>query len=124
MWIAKNINKSVEDGQNGLAGIVRAGADRRVSASADNGISDYSIVNPSGILSVPNSSDDAVVISTASGQMCIGVRGSYYGFYPEPGEIIIYNSKGSKIWLKNDGTIQVDGNIEITGKVTINGEEV
>ena len=117
----KKYKKASNDSGNCTAGVIKAGSDRRVSASADNGISDYALVLPSGILSVPSMNDDAVVIPTASGHICVGIRGSYHGFYPSSGEIVIYNPVGTRIWLKNDGKIEISGDIEIDGNIVIKG---
>lgn len=121
MWIAKNINKNHKKNTSGMTGFIKSGAEKRIAASAENGTAKYRIAAPSGFLSVPFKEEDAVVLSTPSGQICIGVSSYQEHFYPQPGEVIIYSNSGAQIWLKNNNTIEISGNIKINGNIDLTG---
>ena len=110
MWLAKNISKIKQNNSTGSAGRIKQSADRRIAASAANGIGQFALVAPSGIVCIPSKDEDAVVIPTDSGQMCIGVRIPSNSFNIEAGEMVLYSAGGAKIYLKNDGKVIINGN--------------
>ncbi len=107
MWLGRSMIKG-ETGVAAVAGGVRASADRRVTASAESGKSQYATVAPPGIVSCASKGEDAVVMQTSSGPLCIGVRTSYHGYYIEPGEIILYSAGGATLRLANDGKVYIN----------------
>lgn len=110
MWLSKNIvkrNRSISCS----AGKIKQSADRRIAASAVDGTGQFSLVAPSGMICIPKKDEEAVVIPTDSGRMCIGVRIPENGYELEAGEVALYSAGGATIFLKNNG------------KVIINGEE-
>ncbi len=108
MWIGRNMaNDNKPDAVT--TGGVNCSADRRLSASSQNGRSQYAIVSPAGIISSPASGADAVVIETSSGQLCLGVVTPYHGFDVSPGEIALWSDGGAVLKLANDGKIYANG---------------
>ena len=111
MRLSKNISEMGSKGVSCTSGRVHYSADRRIAASAADGRSQFALIAPSGMYYIPSKNEDAVVIPTDSGRMCIGVRIPYNTYNLEPGELLLRSEGGTMIVLKNDG------------KVIINGEE-
>lgn len=111
MWLSKNIAKIENKNSSASSGKIKQSADRRISASAANGTGQFALAAPPGMIFIPQKDDEAVVIPTDSGQMCIGVRIPPTEYELEAGEIALYSAGGATIFLKNNG------------KVIINGEE-
>lgn len=109
MWISKSISKIRNKSSSGSAGRIKQSADRRIAASAANGIGQFALVAPSGMICIPQADEDAVVVSTDSGQMCIGVRIPSNGFGLESGEVGLYSAGGATVFLKNDGRVLING---------------
>ncbi len=108
MWISRNLKPSDSSGM-AEAGGVNTSADRRISAYASAGCGQYAVVAPSGIISCPIQSDDAVIIHTETGDMCLGVRTRMHNYDIEPGELVLYSMGGANIRLANDGKIYLNG---------------
>ncbi len=122
MWISKSISK-ISDSKKAYEGVITQGADRRISVNGSSGVGHLPIAAPAGIICIPKSSHDAVIVPTDMGQICIGVRVPYNELELEPGEILLYsNNQETRITLKNSGTIIIHGNITLDG--TINGKEI
>lgn len=108
MWLGKAM---ITDSSSvaAAAGGVKTSADRRVTAAAESGRSQYAMVAPPGIVSSPAAGSDAVVMQTSSGQLCIGVRTPYHGYDTEPGEVLLYSAGGAVLRVANDGKVYVNG---------------
>lgn len=91
------------------SGKISAGADRRISTNDIDGASQSSIVAPFGLICIPASNADGVVVPTSAGSMCIGMRIPYNNFDLQPGEVMLYSSGGATLVLKNDGKIYANG---------------
>ena len=110
MWLSKSIRKR-SSGAAASTASVSHGADRRVTAAGESGTGQYSSVLPAGVCSVPGKNEEAVIVETNSGRLCLGVKSPYHSFTAEPGEVALYSSGGAVIHLKNDGTIHIRGEI-------------
>ena len=40
----------------------------------------------------------------------------------QPGEVYLYGPKGSSVYLRQDGTIQLTGRVAVTGTLVVNGQ--
>ena len=109
MWLSKNISKIRSKSSSGSAGRIKQSADRRIAASVENGIGQFALAAPPGMVYVPKPNEDAVIVSTGLGQMCIGVRIPYNNFELEAGELALYSAGGAQIFLKNDGRVIING---------------
>lgn len=108
MWIGRSLANDNKTNTVTTGG-VNCSADRRLSASAQDGKSQYAIVSPAGIISSPASGTDAVVMQTPSGQLCLGVVTPYHGLEVDPGEIALRSEGGAVLKLGNDGKIYANG---------------
>lgn len=109
MWISKNISNIKNNNDIAYEGKITQSADRRVSVNATNGVEQFSLMAPPGIVYIPKKSENAVVLSTDMGKMCIGVRIPQNSFELEAGEIMLYSSGGATVILKNDGKVIING---------------
>ncbi len=109
MKISRSISRIKGKNNFGSAGRVKQGADRRIAANSANGTGQFALAAPSGIIYIPNADEDAVVVSTDSGQICIGVRIPYNTYNLNPGELMLYSAGGATIFLKNDGKVIING---------------
>ncbi len=118
MWISRNI--AYMDTDEGMinTGASNSGIDTRIASVSGDGSRQCELINPPGIVSVPASEDDVVVINTKSGLMCLGVRTPYFGKDVEAGDVLIRSGTHASIRLSTDGSIRV------TGKLYLNEEEV
>ncbi len=117
MKLSKNMANALGAGTSLTAAKVHYGAEQRVAVSALDGRSQFGLVAPAGMVYIPPSDSDAVVVQTDSGRMCLGIRMSQSLSPMEAGELMIYSQGGASITLKNNG------NVIISGKLVINGEE-
>ena len=108
MWLGRNMANE-NRAETISTGGVSCSADRRLSASARDGRSQYAIVSPAGVISSPASGEEAVVMQTASGQLCLGVVTPYHGLELKPGEIALRSEGGAVLKLANDGKIYANG---------------
>lgn len=114
MWISKNMLSGARV-VNASAGAVSTGADKRVMAYASGGKGQFATIAPAGIISVPTKNDEAVVVETVSGPMCLGVRTRDHNFEVQPGEIMLASLGGAYLKLANDGKIYINGSELING---------
>ena len=40
----------------------------------------------------------------------------------QPGEVYLYGPKGSSVYLRQDGTIQLTGRVSVNGQLIVNGQ--
>lgn len=109
MRLSKNISEISSNKISCLAGRIHQSTNRRIAASSANGTNQFALVAPGGIIYVPSVDEDAVVIPTESGRMCIGVRIPYNTYNLKPGELLLRSEGGATIILKNDGTVEING---------------
>ena len=58
---------------------------------------------------VPQGNEDAVVISTDGGRVCLGVKIPANDYHLSPGELALYSAGGASIILKNNGSVIING---------------
>ncbi len=116
MKLSERINRRRQQAKSCTAGRILGSADRRISAAAQNGTGQFSLVAPWGVESIPQSDTDAVVISGDSERLCIGVKQRTNRYGLEPGEVVLHAGSNTYIHL------HADGKIDICGEVYINGQ--
>ena len=109
MRLSKNISAMSSNQIFCSAGRIYQSANQRISASSTDGTNQFALVAPGGLFYVPSLNEDAVVIPTESGRMCIGIRIPYNELTLEPGELMLRSEGGAYIILKNDGTVEING---------------
>lgn len=92
-----------------------------ITAVGRDGVSHLTMAAPSGICFSPKVDENAVVIKTESGDVCIGtiMKKSSDLEYPDPGELFLSN-EDETAYIK----LRADGKIEIHGDVTVNGNSI
>lgn len=116
MKISQLIGGRKRDESSCMEAKLRLSTLNRVSATDADGTGEYTIVTPGGMTYIPVGNEDAVVIPTNAGRVCIGIKGgkSYIGM--EPGEVALYSCGGAEILLKNDGTVVINGQVFPAGE--------
>ena len=97
-------------------GRIVTSADRRVSASCEDGRGQFAIASPWGVESIPGDESDAVIISGGSERLCIGVRQNYNPFGIKPGELVLHSGEDTYIYLREDGRIEIYGEVYVNGQ--------
>lgn len=118
MWITRNLLKENNDSPASVS-IVGSSADVSVSAASEKGTEHCAMVVPAGMISVPMSDDETVLLETKDCPVCLGVKIGYYGKPYSPGEVILFSRGGSTILLDNQGDIHITA-----GHLYLNGEEI
>ena len=119
MWISKNIAENTGSENIAMTGSIGGSIDLRVSAASGDGTGRCAMILPPGVISLPERDEEAVMLHTRSGSLCIGVKKGYYGGNIEPGETIICSSGGAEIKLTQNGEIHI-----FCDKIFINEQEV
>lgn len=121
MWIAKNIANRNSAKNTCINATISSANNSEVTAVGRDGVSHLTIAAPSGISFSPKIDENAVVIKTESGDVCVGtiMQRVDTNDSPLPGELFLSNKNGT-------ATIKLlaDGKIEISGDVTINGKSI
>lgn len=120
MWIAENMANKKIGNDVCVNASVSSSNNSEITAIGRDGLSRMAIVAPSGISFSPKIDDDAVVIKTENGDVCIGtiMKKGDEKVGPLPGELFLSNKTGSA-YIK----LMEDGKVEIHGNLIINGEE-
>ena len=108
MWIPKKLLR-IKEQPDAVTGMVKGSANVRLSTASVDGSGACSMVSVPGIVSIPTDGDQVVVLQTADGAVCLGVRLPYYDGTVEPGEIFLSSSGGASIKLANDGKVYING---------------
>lgn len=108
MWISKNIAED-PDNRAASAGSVGNSANLRISANSADGSGQCAMVTPPGIYSLPMRNQDAVVLQTKNGPVCVGLRMGMFRGEIEPGEIVLRSYGGAEIKLDNEGKVWING---------------
>ncbi len=108
MWISEKL-AAINNSRQADDGIVQQSADRRVSAAAEDGTAQYSLAGVPGIIYKPQPDDQAVLIKTSGGAVCIGIRLNPYTDTIQPGELILKSAGGAVLKLANDGCVYING---------------
>lgn len=119
MWIAENMAKNNTSDNICIRAAISSANNSEVTAIGRDGVSHLTMVAPSGISFSPRPDENAVVIKTESGDVCIGTIMQRVGSFdcPLPGELFLSNESGTAyIKLKSDGKIEIHGEVTINGK--------
>ena len=121
MWIAKNITKRNQAKSNCINAAISSANNSEITAVGRDGVSHLTIAAPSVISFSPKIDENAVVLKTESGDVCVGTIMDRVNpnDCPLPGELFLSNKNGTAT-IK----LMADGKIEICGDVTINGKSV
>lgn len=108
MWISRKIGK-IKEPQGAVTGTVKGSTNVRLSTASVDGSGACSMVCVPGIISIPASGDRVIVLQTADGSVCLGVRVPHYDGTIEPGELLLQSSGGASIKLANNGKVYING---------------
>lgn len=85
---------------------------------------DLTVFGPGGYVWRPASGERVVVLQGGPGGTERWVAGCQQGAAPvsmQPGEIYLYSSDGTSIYLRKNGSIELQGRVSITGELIVNG---
>jgi phage gp45-like len=107
MWISDYITRNSKSSSLSERGSVKGSLDGRLQVNASSDFSRVELAAPYGIVSVPPSGEQTVVINAGGCNVCVGTLSS-----PEslmPGELMLSSAGGARLVLKNDGKVYVNG---------------
>lgn len=108
MWLTSFMAKNIGDKKMAPAGEITGVSGNRVEVNSSSRHSNVPVVTPYGFISIPPVSSQAVVITSAAGDVCAGVMNQITQNL-EPGEVMIRSAGGASILLKNDGRVLING---------------
>ena len=123
MWLAQKMKPAVPEAEadQGVStivgdemGVVTRGEVRRLP-----------VYGPGGYVWLPESGASVLVIKGGPGGEEQCVCGGKQAAVPkgmQPGEVYLYGPKGSSVYLRQDGTIQLTGRVAVTGTLVVNGQ--
>lgn len=121
MWLAEKMIRKNKTERSCINASVSSADNSELTAVGRDGVSHLTLASPSGISFSPGIDENAVVLKTESGDICVGTIMEKVDINdsPLPGELFLSNG---------DGTASIklfsDGKIEIVGSVTVNGKEI
>ena len=115
MKLSSKINRRAEVKTVCSAGMIRSSADRRVAARAVNGTRQLTVVAPGGLAYIPRANENAVILTSGNEQLCIGVKMLTNDKELKPGEVLLFSTDTSYIYLTADGKINICGEVYING---------
>ena len=127
MWLSKSIalrqNAARENAAADMGTTTIGGGSASVMTRGEQ--RDLSVFSPSGVIWQPKAGDTVLVIKGGVGgqEQCI-IAAETAGAAPEdlvPGELYLYSSENTFIFLRADGSIAVKGNLSAEGDGTIRG---
>ncbi|MBQ9742435.1 MAG: hypothetical protein IJV88_02015 [Ruminococcus sp.] len=107
MWLASFLSQSKGQSRTSTGSVV-ASAGGIVDVDTALRHRNLPVVAPYGVVYVPPVGEDAVVMSTLSGEACVGVVAPRAKDLL-PGELMLCSAGGASIVLKNDGTVLING---------------
>lgn len=107
MWLMNYITNSSHAAPKAVRGElnVSEGSGTAVTASGEH--KQLELCFPYGLVSVPPSGEQAVVLPLDEGEVGLGVIANGVGL--EPGELMLYSKGGASVILKNDGRVLING---------------
>ena len=123
MWLAQSMKRQAPtaDADQGVSTIV--GAQMGVVTRGE--VRQLPIYGPGGYVWLPESGASVLVIKGGPGGEEQCVCGGKQAAVPQgmqPGEVYLYGPKGSSVYLRQDGTIQLTGRVAVTGTLVVNGQ--
>lgn len=107
MWITSYLTKNREV-QTATSGRVMNADSAGVEVSASRKYRELPVTAPYGICWVPPEGEQAVMVHTNAGDLCVGVV-TYANEELEPGELMLCSEGGASIVLKNNGDVLING---------------
>ena len=123
MWLAQSMKRQAPtaDADQGVSTIV--GDQMGVVTRGE--VRQLPIYSPGGYVWLPESGASVLVIMGGPGGEEQCVCGGKQAAVPkgmQPGEVYLYGPKGSSVYLRQDGTIQLTGRVAVTGTLVVNGQ--
>ena len=123
MWLAQSMKRQAPtaDADQGVSTIV--GDQMGVVTRGE--VRQLPIYGPGGYVWLPESGASVLVIKGGPGGEEQCVCGGKQAAVPKgmkPGEVYLYGPKGSSVYLRQDGTIQLTGRVAVTGTLGVNGQ--
>ena len=107
MWLTSFMAKNIKEQPKAATGFIAQTKDSQIALQTSSKHTDVPMVAPYGVVSVPPVGQQAVVLKTSRGEVCVGVVMPQCESLEE-GEVMLC-SKGASIVLKNDGRILMNG---------------
>ena len=108
MWLTSFMAKNIKEQVAATAGSVSGADSSTVQVEASQRHLNVPLIAPYGVVCVPPSGEQAVLVHTLSGDACVGVTSPACSEL-EPGEIMLRSAGGATLVLKNDGRVLVNG---------------
>ena len=123
MWLAQSMKRQAPtaDADQGVSTIV--GDQMGVVTRGE--VRQLPIYGPGGYVWLPESGASVLVIKGGPGgeEQCVcGGKQAAVTKGMKPGEVYLYGPKGSSVYLRQDGTIQLTGRVAVTGTLVVNGQ--
>ena len=123
MWLAQSMKRQAPtaDADQGVSTIV--GDQMGVVTRGE--VRQLPIYGPGGYVWLPESGASVLVIKGGPGgeEQCVcGGKQAAVPKRMQPGEVYLYGPKGSSVYLRQDGTIQLTGRVAVTGTLVVNGQ--
>ena len=123
MWLAQSMKRQAPtaDADQGVSTIV--GDQMGVVTRGE--VRQLPIYGPGGYVWLQESGASVLVIKGGPGGEEQCVCGGKQAAVPKgmkPGEVYLYGPKGSSVYLRQDGTIQLTGRVAVTGTLVVNGQ--
>ena len=123
MWLAQSMKRQAPtaDAYQGVSTIV--GDQMGVVTRGE--VRQLPIYGPGGYVWLPESGASVLVIKGGPGGEEQCVCGGKQAAVPQgmqPGEVYLYGPKGSSVYLRQDGTIQLTGRVSVNGQLIVNGQ--
>ena len=123
MWLAQSMKRQAPtaDADQGVSTIV--GDQMGVVTRGE--VRQLPIYGPGGYVWLPESGASVLVIKGGPGGEEQCVCGGKQAAVPKGmqlGEVYLYGPKGSSVYLRQDGTIQLTGRVAVTGTLVVNGQ--
>lgn len=108
MWLTSFMAKTIKNDRSASAGSITGTKDGRVEVDCASRHINLPVIAPYGIVYVPPVGAQAVLVSTQSGDACVGVVNQGVEDLRQ-GELMLRSAGGASIVLKNDGTVLING---------------
>ncbi|MGN0537252.1 MAG: hypothetical protein ACI4M3_04680 [Acutalibacteraceae bacterium] len=108
MWWTQNLTENRQKEYNSELTEISDNGTAALSGYGKDGCGEYHMAAPSGIAYAPPKGEQAVVVSTEAGTVCLGVLHENTERLEE-GELMLYSAGGAVILLKNDGRVLING---------------
>lgn len=109
MWLMSYITKNLRPAANAVKGSVSSVQSDGVSVLSAGEHKGIKVCLPYGVVSVPPTGEQAIVLPIEGGEVSIGVLQNDVAL--EDGEVMLFSKGGASIALKNDGKVYINGEV-------------